>query len=63
MKFSRSYRASIDRVEGITFTVPDIEVQNAAMGKVLELEKKITDAEIQLADIASKKADVLKKYL
>lgn len=63
MNFSRSYRASIDRVEGITFTVPGIEVQNDAMDKVLELEQKITEAEKQLADIATKKADVLKKYL
>ena len=63
MNFSRSYRASIDRVEGIAFTVPDIEVQNAAMEKVLELEQKISEAEKQLADIASKKAEVLKKYL
>lgn len=63
MNFSRSYRASIDRVEGITFTVPDIEVQNAAMEKVLELEQKISKAEKQLADIATKKAEVLKKYL
>ena len=63
MNFSRSYRASIDRIEGITFTVPDIEAQNAAMEKVLELEQKISEAEKQLADIASKKTDVLKKYL
>ena len=34
MKFSRSYRASIDRVEGISFTVPDIDVQNTAVEKV-----------------------------
>lgn len=63
MNFSRSYRASIDRVEGITFTVPDIEVQNAAMEIVLELEQKIAEAEKQLAGIAIKKAEVLKKYL
>lgn len=63
MNFSRSYRASIDRIEGITFTVPDIEVQNAAMEKVLELEQKISEAEKQLAVIAEKKTEVLKKYL
>lgn len=63
MKFSRSYRASIDRVEEITFTVPSIEDQNATMKKVLELEQKASNAEKQLSDIASKKAEVLKKYL
>ena len=63
MKFSRSYRASIDRVEEITFTVPSIEDQNATMKEVLELEQKASNAEKQLSDIASKKAEVLKKYL
>lgn len=28
MGFSRNYRASIDRVKGITFSVPDITEQN-----------------------------------
>lgn len=45
MNFSRSYRASIDRVEGIAFTVPRIEVQNEAMAKVRELGYRIAEAE------------------
>ena len=40
MGFSRSYRASIDRVQGITFTVPDISIQNNAMSEVAELYAK-----------------------
>ena len=63
MNFSRSYRASIDRVEGITFTVPDIKLQNEAMIKVRDLELKILDAEARLANAAIKKEDVLKKLL
>ena len=63
MNFSRSYRASIDRVEGIAFTVPDIEIQNAAMAQVRVLEQKILDAEEKLSTAAAKKENVLKRFL
>lgn len=63
MNFSRSYRASIDRIESISFVVPDADAQNAAMAEVIELERKIAEAEKQLANISSKKAAVLEKYL
>lgn len=63
MNFSRSYRASIDRVEGITFTVPAIDKQNEVAAKVKELEQKIFDAEQRLASISGKKEAVIKKYL
>ena len=63
MNFSRSYRASIDRIENITFTVPAIEAQNKAMQEVQELEQKILEAERTLSDISSKKEAVLKKHL
>ena len=38
--FSRSLRASIDRVQVITFTVPDREAQDETVAKVNELEAK-----------------------
>ena len=63
MNFSRSYRASIDRIEGISFTVPAIDVQNDAMVKVRDLEQKILDAEEKLSIVAAKKEDVLKRFL
>lgn len=63
MNFSRSYRASIDRIESISFTVPEISLQNDAMEQVIALEKKISEAEKLLAGIESRKADVLKKHL
>lgn len=63
MNFSRSYRASIDRVEGIAFIVPGIEVQNEAIAKVRELESRIAEAEKALLDMSTQKETILKKYL
>ena len=63
MGFSRSYRASIDRVQGISFSVPDIGVQNKAMKEVLKLEKKIKEAEESLKVLSEKRAQVVQKYL
>lgn len=63
MGFSRSYRASIDRVQGITFTVPDIAVQDDAMKKVADYEFKIEEAEVRLEEIAAQRNDIIKKAL
>ena len=63
MGFSRNYRASIDRVKGITFYVPDITKQNEVVAKVEELEAKIADAERQLEALQGKTAEILNKYL
>ena len=61
--FSRNYRASIDRVKGITFYVPDITKQNEVVERVEELEAKIADAEKQLKTLQGKTAEILNKYL
>ena len=50
MGFSRSYRASIDRVQGISFNVPDIE-------------KQISEANSMLEALSKKTAEILNKYL
>ena len=63
MGFSRSYRASIDRVQGITFTVPDIAVQDDAMKKVADYEAKIEEAEMRLEEIAAQRNDIIRKAL
>ena len=39
--FKRSYRASLDRIESITLSLPDIDIQNNADKKISELEKQI----------------------
>ena len=63
MKFSRSYRASIDRVEGIVVSVPSIEEQNAVIEKVIELENKIKELEGKLYVLEQKKTEVLNTHL
>ena len=63
MGFSRSYRASIDRVQGITFTVPDISIQNNAMSKVADYEMAIKELEGSLEEIASRRSEIIRKAL
>ena len=45
------YKASIDRVQGIAFSLPDITTQNEAMTKEEALEKSIKEAEEKIADL------------
>lgn len=63
MGFSRSYRASIDRVEGISFTVPDITEQNNVISKIIELENKIAEAEKKIKELQNKTSNILESYL
>ena len=63
MGFSRSYRASIDRVHGIAFTVPDISIQNNAMSKVADYEMAIKELEGSLEKIASRRSEIIRKAL
>ena len=63
MGFSRSYRASIDRVQGISFTVPDIMLQNEAVKKVADLEAAIKAAEEKLSGLNSKRTEIVQSIL
>ncbi len=50
--FSRNYRASIDRIKGITFYAPDINEQNKVAAKVAELESKIVESKKTIGSLA-----------
>ena len=63
MNFSRTYRASIDRIEGISFSVPSFDVQEKAMKQVVELEAKISELERKLETFEGKKAEILASFL
>lgn len=63
MGFSRSYRASIDRVQGITFNIPDISIQNNAMSKVADYEMTIKELKRSLEKIASRRSEIIRKAL
>ncbi len=63
MGFSRSYRASIDRIQGITFTVPSRAVQDKIIKKILKIEKDIHKAKSKLEELSDKTSSILNMYL
>ena len=63
MNFSHTYHASIDRIEGISFSVPSFDVQEKAMKQVVELEAKIYELERKLETFEGKKAEILASFL
>ena len=63
LRFSRSFRASLDRVRGITFHVPDVKAQNFAMNEVMKLEEEISRLKEKLSALNGRKEKILQKYL
>lgn len=61
--FSRSHRASIDRIKSINISVPNIEIQNHEMEKVYKLEEKIHKLQENQIDLNKRINYVLNKYL
>ena len=61
--FSRSHRASIDRVSRIVVQVPPIDIQNEFAAQVAQIEQKIRKARELLASAEARKRAVLEKYL
>ena len=61
--FSRNFRASLDRVGGIKFGVPEMDSQVPAINDVMNLEREISRALMSLKGLEGKKEAVLKKYL
>lgn len=63
MGFSRSYRASIDRIKGITFMVCDRKTQDDIVIEMTAVEAQIKDAEDVLNFLNGKITDILNYYL
>jgi len=63
VNFSRTIRASIDRIKGITIKAPSIKEQKAVISKVEKLEDKIKLSKIIINDSSNKKETILNKYL
>ena len=61
--FSRTLRASIDRIEGIKISVPPIEEQEKVITQVLEIEQIIANAQEKLEDLNMKTAEILNRFL
>ena len=61
--FSRTKRASIDRVMGITIPVPPLSEQQKIIAQIEELEKQITEAQAIIDNSKQQKQEILDKYL
>ena len=62
-RFSRSHRASTDRIKGISIKVPDIKIQNELEKEIIKQEELIDKSNTVIEAIAERKQAVLKKYL
>ncbi|MCB0703125.1 MAG: N-6 DNA methylase [Ignavibacteriae bacterium] len=62
-EFSRTKRASIDRIKGIKIPLPTLTEQEKIVAEIEIIESKISELEKQIAEIPTKKESVLKKYL
>ena len=62
-RFSRSHRASTDRIKGISIQVPDIKIQNELEKEIIKQEKIIKNANKIIESITERKQAILKKHL
>mgnify|MGYP006328547995 FL=1 len=62
-RFSRSNRASTERVKSLSLMLPDIDVQNKTAQQLLILEKKIEKLKNKIYECTVKKQEILDKYL
>ncbi len=63
VNFSRTIRASIDRIKGITIKAPSMTEQKALISKVEKLEDKIKLSNKIIDESNDKKENILNKYL
>lgn len=62
-RFSRANRASTERIKALTIMVPNIDIQNDVVKKVIELDKKLLSLYEVLKISTEKKQEILDKYL
>jgi len=63
LRFSRSNRASVDRVSNITVSLPSIGEQNKVIDAVVELESKISELELKLDALNHEKETIVNNTL
>lgn len=61
--FSRTLRASINRIKGVTIKAPSITEQNILVSKIQKLEDKIIKAKSIVESSQARKEAILKEYL
>lgn len=62
-EFSRTKRASIDKIQNIKIPVPPLSEQEKIVAEIEKLETEIAELESKLSEIPKQKEEVLKKYL
>lgn len=63
LRFSRSNRASIDRVSNLQIYLPTIEKQNEIINQVVELEYKINELENNINKLNQEKTKIVNSIL
>ena len=61
--FSRSYRASIDRIEGLTIPAVPLKEQNAIMMQVENIEEQIRKEEAKMRELDEKRSKIVADFL
>ena len=62
-RFSRSNRASTERVKALSIMLPDIETQNEVAQQLFDMETEIAYFKSQMRQCIIKKQEILDKYL
>lgn len=63
LRFSRTNRASIERVSNIKISLPNIEEQNRIITHVVDIENKIFELENKLFEFNQEKEKIVKNIL
>jgi len=61
--FTRTHRASTQRIKALTIESPSIEIQNEIILKIQILEAKITQSKLIVESASDRKQEVLRRYL
>ena len=61
--FSRSYRASIDRIESLTIPAVPLKEQNSLMKQVEKIEGKIQEEIAKMANLESKRREIVFSFI
>lgn len=62
-RFSRSNRASTERVKSLSIMLPGINTQNEVAQQLVSMENEITELKAKMQDCIIKKQEILDKYL
>ena len=62
-RFSRSNRASTERVKALSIMLPDIDTQNEVAQQLVSMENEIAELKNKMQDCILKKQSILDQYL